>query len=493
MSLDQLTALTGSSPAAPSPSTRMTTWLLPIGLGAGFLAIFALLFGPRIIPALKVQTAPVITLRTGNSTVRNSPVPNPQPPESAPSASKPVPSAPDLAPSGPLLFQASGWVEPDPYTTYVPTLIDGVVAKVLVLEGEAVQKDQLLATLVDDDALLNVQEAEQRIASIKTKRTAHYALIPVLEAEQDAARKKISAENSFLAELRDTADRLIAVNKGAISELEVTKAKLKVEQQVAAVAAAQAEIPRFAAKINQVKEERKAFDSTLLEARTDLARHQLALDRCRILAPMDGIVLRLHAVPGKKRMLRMDDPKSAVIVELFDPEHLQVRIDVPLNEAAGLAIGQPVQISTDLLPDVKLPGTVTRLAGEADIQRNTLQAKVRIHHPPHQLRPEMLVRAEFYPATASAPTTADPSRRERRSGSNRLSLYAPTPALFERSGQSAKAWVLIDGRAEPRTLTTGTEKRDDHLLILEGLRSGDRLILPPHHKLKPGTRVQTKN
>ena len=38
---------------------------------------------------------------------------------------------------------------------------------------------------------------------------------------------------------------------------------------------------------------------------------------------------------------------------------------------------------------------MTRIVGEADLQRNTLQAKVRVEDPDHRLRPDMLCRAEF--------------------------------------------------------------------------------------------------
>lgn len=474
MSLDKLTNTTRS--ASADRAQRIPSWLLPAGLALGFLAVFALLFGSRLLPALKVQTAPVVTLR--QSADANTDTARPTPTEAS--------ESPAL-PSGPLLFQASGWIEPDPYISYVSTLIDGVIHEVHVLEGDTIAKGQLLATLIDDDAKLNVQQATQHITSLQSKRTAHCALIPVLEAEQAAASEKVTGEEALLAELEDISKRLESVSAGATSELARTKARLQVNRQRATVAEAAAEIPRFAAKITQVEEERTAIDNSIFEAQTDLARKQLALDRCTISSPMEGIVLRLHAAPGKKRMLGMDDPNSATIVELYNPAKLQARIDVPLNEAAGLRIGQPVRFTTDLLPDLHLTGTVTRIAGEADIQRNTLQTKVAIYHPDPRLRPEMLVRAEFYnSSTTTDPSSATPAPNS----SKRLALYAPKAALFDHSGSTAKAWLAINGHAELRDLTVGTEERDDHLLVLTGLHSGDLLILPPHQKLQPGKRVK---
>ena len=201
---------------------------------------------------------------------------------------------------------------------------------------------------------------------------------------------------------------------------------------------------------------------------------------------MDGIVLHLHVAPGKKRMIDMDDPKSAVVVELFEPQKLQARIDVPLTEASLIAIGQPVELTTDLLPDVTLHGTVTRITGEADLQRNTLQVKVALKNPDARLRPEMLVRGKFFGLAQGKSASANAAE----STSGRLSIFMPEEALAD----GDKAWVITsEETAERRSLQLGREKRDGHIKVLEGLRSGERVILPPHQYLKEGLRVRVES
>ena len=76
------------------------------------------------------------------------------------------------------------------------------------------------------------------------------------------------------------------------------------------------------AGINKVNLEELSVNAQISAAQTDLARKKLALERTVIRSPVDGIVLHLHAEPGKKRMLASDNPKSAVIVEIYDPEKL---------------------------------------------------------------------------------------------------------------------------------------------------------------------------
>ncbi|QQL45599.1 efflux RND transporter periplasmic adaptor subunit [Sulfuriroseicoccus oceanibius] len=463
MSLEKLTqsADPGKS-SAPPRRTRSWAWLLPGGLLLGFLSIIALLFGSRLLPATEVTTAPVVTVRLGQQDAAN-----------AANTSGSI--------NKQLLFQASGWVEPDPYVTYVPVLVNGVIDEVFVLDGDAVKEGQVLATLISDDAKLDLTQATQQIESQKARIEAHCIGLDILNAELNAAQKNKEANETLLAEAQDNLKRLRTVRSGAVSEQSIFQAELVVKRQEAQLAEVSAEIPRLRAKVAQLNAERKMMDSTLTELETARARAQLALDRTQIKAPMDGIVLRRHATPGKKRLLAADDPLSAVVVELYDPTKLQARIDVPLNEAAGLRIGQPVELTCELLPDQLLTGTVTSIAGEADLQRNTLQAKVAIDSPDPRIRPETLVRGKFFTGgTASAPLDNNTSTR--------LALYVPEQALVNESS----VWVVSPERtAELRPLTLGNDTRDGHRRVIKGIRSGEQIILPPHDDLEPGSRVKS--
>lgn len=468
MSLDKLTSPNPSSTNPtqnpPTKIKRSYAWLLPVGLVTGFIAIMLLLFGDRLRPSAEVSVAPVITLRSAAE-------------ESAPISNTPVTT------KGDMLFQASGWIEPDPYITYVPALVNGIVKEVHVLEGQPVKKGQLLATLIDDDAKLDLKEAEQDISNMKSTIAAHCRGIDIAQAELAAARKSVETAQAQLADAQDNLDRLKRIAAGAIPKQQVIQAELKVRQLSALRAEAQAHIPRIKAKITQIDEERVAMETKIEKLETMRARAQLALDRTKISSPMDGIVLHLHAAPGKKRMLNMDDPKSSVIVELYDPAKLQARIDVPLNEAAALQRGQSVELLSDLLPDKTFHGKVTLIAGQADLQRNTLQVKVAIKKPDVRLRPDMLVRAKFF-----ATSTASKSGNTTTAG--RLSIYVPESALFSNN----QVWVIDpEGKATRRTLELGSESKDGHRRVISGLKSGEKVILPPHDELTEGAPVRVKS
>lgn len=475
MSLDDLTKKSSGAPSSGTPHTkskRSFAWLLPVGLLLGFLIILGLLFGKRLLPATTVKTASVITIRAGESILSEEDKSSP--------ASINKPSG-----KGSLLFQASGWVEPDPYTVYVTTLINGVVDEVHALEGQSIKKGDLVATLVDDEARLDYQAAQQKYISLEKKIEAHCTGFDVIRAEISAARRKIEALETLLDEARDTSSRLSRLSRGAVSQQQVVQARLATERQIAMLAEAKAGIPGLDARLIQLRTEKEAMTANLDELATARERAKLTLDRTRITSSMDGIVLQLHAAPGKKRMLNMDSPTSAVIVELYDPKHLQARIDVPLNEAAALSAGQAVELVSDLLPDKTFTGIVTRISGQADLQRNTLQAKIEIKDPDERLRPDMLVRAKFF-----APGNAQSSSKQPAASSGRLALYVAEEALVSET----EVWVVTPGlNAEKRTIKLGSDKKDGHRLVLQGLRSGESVILPPHADLNEGSRVEISN
>ena len=196
--------------------------------------------------------------------------------------------------------------------------------------------------------------------------------------------------------------------------------------------------------------------------------------------------MRLLAVPGQQRMLGPDNPDSAAIAYLYDPDKLQARIDVPLADAAQLRKGQAVRLRSNFLPETVFLGTVTRITGQADLQRNTLQAKVNIKNPDERLRPDMLCRAEFLAAAGSSD-----NRHDRTQQSGNLRVYVPEVAFIQRNPTSAEVWVLADNgkRIRRQTVQLGTEIREGFIRVLEGLNPGDRVVAKPAPDLEAGMRV----
>lgn len=443
---------------------------LPWFLLAAFILLAWTLFSDRFERARTVELFKVVTMRVAQETT--------MPGGSTGGA---------LSFRGSTLFQASGWVESDPLPIRVTTLYSGVVEEVHVLQGEQVKQGQILATMVDDDARLDVQSAEASLAQARADLEQRKAAVAATEASLNTLSKEIAAAGSRGAELSDQYERLEKAGNNVFRESEITQAKLRLSTQERSIEALQSRRHQRQAELQSDQSSVHAAKARVSFAQVEVARRKLALVRTKVRSPVNGRIQELYAAPGMKRMLQMEGLETATIAKVFQPESLQARIDVPLEEAAQLRIGQPVRLRSTLLPDQNFQGQVTRIDGQADLQRNTLQAKVRLLEPNELLRPEMLCRAEFL-SSERVGTSATPATMN-----GRIALYVPESVLAG-SGRERSVWALDASgkRAEPRPVVVDLETRDGHLRVIKGLRPGDFVINHPPDDLENGERVKLK-
>lgn len=439
------------APRPPSPR-RMPTWLIPAGIAVGFALLFLLLFRDRLLPAPTVNVATVLTTPTDQAD-----------------------TSPSRKTAGSMLFQASGWIEPDPLPTKATALIDGVIDEVFVLEGQLVKKGEALVTLVDDDARLALAAAEENYRTLLAARDSQIASIASARKKLESAKAIHQAALTLQEDAADQHRRLAGLSKGTVSEADVVSSRLRRDREQLQTRAAEALSGEAEAEIARLELETRVREAEVASAAVKVDQAKLALERTRVVSPIDGRVLRQTAAPGQKKMLGMDDPESSTVAILYQPEKIQVRVDVPLADAAGLSVGQLAKIRCSLLPDRVFNGEVTRITGEADVQRNTLQAKVRINDPIDALRPEMLCRVEFF-GSASASGTAF----------GNLAAWIPQNALTD-----GAVWICDpeSKRVTKRDVQAATETRDGYIRITSGLRPGEQVVISPQD-LRDGQRVK---
>lgn len=430
-----------------------------------------------------------------------------------------------------VTVQASGWLEADPYYTACTALADGVVAEVLVLEGESVQAGQVVARLVREDSELRLARAEAELAaamaevdvasaSLAAAETdwaepverdravevgraalaeteAELAQLPALVAAEVAAHERLKEE---LARSRD------ALRAKAATAIEVVILEKRAEAQGETVNALRGRGPLLSARADRLRAElhaaernrelrvteRRALDTAraaLARARAAAVRARAARDeaaleveRMTIRAPIDGVVQRRLKVPGDKVVRMMDSPGSAQLLYLFDPRRLQVRVDVPLADAANVFTGQRCEVVVDILPDTVFAGEVTRITHEADLQKNTLQVKVRVVDPSPLLAPEMLTRVKFVADPATGEGWPAGGGGAPGAGAPVGEALAPLAAI-DRAGGRSVVWVVRDRRGERgvvRPVDVEVMRMDDAWATVRGgVRPGDLLAADP--------------
>ena len=411
--------------------------------------------------------------------------------------------------------QAPGWIEPDPYPTYITALTNGIIKRVLVLEGDVVTAGQVVAEMVDEDAHLTVKRAEAELASrtarlsaAKTnwqhptalERTAAVSQARYAEANAERIQldARIAQQEATLNELDAAYQRLRSLSPSATSQLEVEQAYFRLKAQRAAVTATQqlrsiidAKIARFEAEAQAAKKDLRLRVSlrrdleeaqgSVSEAEASLAEAKLRYERITVVSPVAGIVMQRLVVPGSKVMLGMDSPHSAHVAHVYDPNELQVRVDVPLADAAKVAVGQKAQVVIDVAPHQPFAGEVTRFVHQADISKNTVEVKVAIKDPSPLLKPDMLARVKFL---------GPPPMTKGGAALSTLGVYAPREAMWTESDQHY-VWLVTVGDSILRRqlVTIGHGEKDGWVRILEGLQPSDVVVVEPSSELREGQRV----
>ena len=421
-------------------------------------------------------------------------------------------------------IQAAGWIEPAPFAVEIRALREGIVEEVRVLEGATVAAGEVLATLESAQQQLAIARAaaELRVAeadvearaaragaaetlferATEPERRIQVAEATLAEASAMAARLEAEIEEARLAarEARDEFERKSSLaESGAFSPGEARRLGLRADALAARLKAVELERPareaRRAAAEAECRAARTARESLIAERATrDEARAELAhaaatrdlqaavlaevtlvLARSEIRATRAGVILTRTAVPGSRT-----GGEEPPLFTLYDPAELQVRCDVPIKDAARLAVGLAAEIRSDALPNTMFAGTVVRIVPQGDIQKNTVQCKVRIDRPDPALRPDMLVRVRIAPSAADGKSSAE-------------AIAVPLDALRARAADGVEAEVLVAipegalARTELRRIALGAPREGGWIEVRDGLAAGDRVVLDAG--IAPDTRI----
>ncbi|MEQ8788857.1 MAG: efflux RND transporter periplasmic adaptor subunit [Pirellulaceae bacterium] len=478
----------------------LTRYVLPLALLAGLLSLVVWASWEYVFPPRDVTVIPVLATR---SAVRR---------------------------EGTSLFEAAGWIEPRPTPFHAAALAPGVVERLLVVEDQPVKQGEPVAELVRADAQLALKRAQAdldlRMAELDQAKAVREAAVtrfeqPVhLQAALAQAEASLAVIETELTNLPFAIRRAAARHKFARSDFEnktsvqgvlpgraIDEARSELDSAAAMVeelqrreASLQLEREGLARRRDAVKkqlellaDEIQARDEAVSQvavasarvelARVGLAEAELRLERMTIRAPVDGRVYRLVGHPGMTLTggaPRTENFDGSTVVTLYQPDHLQVRVDVRFEDLPHVSLQQPVRIDNAAL-DSPLVGHVLFMSSEADIQKNTLEVKVAIDDPPSVLKPEMLMDVTFL---------APPREANSAAPSNELRLYLPRQ-LIQQSSDGSFVWLADQaaGVARRTAVETGDVGADGLTEITAGVDLSHRIIAENFGGLEDGQRI----
>lgn len=349
---------------------------------------------------------------------------------------------------------ASGHVEA-PFRVNIGSQITGVVASVPVSEGQTVKAGDTLLTLDNREAQAAVVQAEGVVAQAEARmRQLRELTLP--SAEEALNQSKASLKNAELAY-----DRALKLNKHGYGTT-VTLDEATKALDIARAMVRNSELQVFSTRPGG--SDYVMADTLLNQARAGLMTAQAKLSYTTISAPRDGVLISRSVERGN-----VVQP-SNVLMTLSPVGDTQLVVQIDEKNLGLIALGLKAIASADAFPKDRFAAEVVYINPGVDLQRASVEVKLRVLNPPSYLRQDMTVSVDIEVAT--------------RAGA----LIAPAACL--RDPASSAPWVMkfSDGRAVRQPVTVGLVS-GGKAEVLSGLVEGD-LLLPATSPTKEGTKVR---
>jgi RND family efflux transporter MFP subunit len=186
--------------------------------------------------------------------------------------------------------------------------------------------------------------------------------------------------------------------------------------------------------------------------------------RTRVVSPLTGSVSERSVEPGEAVSV------GQVLLTIVDSRALQLRGQVPVEQAASVRQGQPVEFTLNAQPGRAFRGTVSRVDPVADPATRQVGVTLNLPNPDGTLIGGLF-------ATGRVLT-----------GTTRQAVAVPSAAI-RTAGTESLDLVVKDGRAERRVVTPG--ERDDArgmVAVAQGLSAGEQVLVAPG-EIEEGARV----
>jgi len=192
----------------------------------------------------------------------------------------------------------------------------------------------------------------------------------------------------------------------------------------------------------------------------------LTLQDTTLVAPIGGVILRRSIERGD-----LAAPGAPAFV-LATTKTVKVVFGVPDTMIRNLRVGQPIDVTTESIPDHLFEGRVSRIAPAADAKSRSFDIEVHIDNPKDELKPGMVASLEI--------AHGDTKR-----------LAVPLSAVVRppKSADGFAVFVVANNKAIARSVDLG-EPLGNLVAVRSGLQSGERVIVSGPALLVDGQTVR---
>ncbi|MGB8400943.1 efflux RND transporter periplasmic adaptor subunit [Bradyrhizobium sp.] len=332
----------------------------------------------------------------------------------------------------------------------------GRLTRVALKAGDPVAADDVVAAIMPPPAPFldprSRREAEERLGTAEAARERSRAVVERAQAQANQAKNDL-----------DRTRTLVARGASTVQALERAELAMRVADR----------------DLRAAEFQDHAADHELAQAKALLGRYRDGIDApsepWSITAPVAGVVLRV--MQESETVVQSGAP----LLEIGDPRDLEIVTDVLSTGAVEIRPGADVVIEHWGGPGA-LSGRVRRIEPAAFTKVSTLgveEQRVNVLIDLLSPQPQWTGLGDGYQVdTRIIVFTQDDVE------------IIPAGALFRR-GDSWSVYVVVDGRAQPRTIDL-MRRSAGFAAVSKGVAAGERVIIYPSDQISPGVRVSSR-
>jgi len=245
---------------------------------------------------------------------------------------------------------------------------DGLVVKVLVREGQSVKVGDLLAEIEPEIIESEVARREAELDSLRGSAASVAQGARPEELSAAEAELRATKEELGLAEARWAREHKLA-ERGVSPVAAADEAKRALGVARARVEAAEARVRL--AKAGGRRSEVSSANARVRAAKAAVSQAKHELDKTRLIAPIDGVVLARRVDPGDV-IAGSSAGVGAPSFEIADPTRIELEMEVEEVDSSRLATGLAVKVMSPGKPEALGTGMVTRVG--AQLERRSIGA-----------------------------------------------------------------------------------------------------------------------
>jgi len=367
---------------------------------------------------------------------------------------------------------ANGKIQPE-VNVKISSEISGEIIELHVVEGQKVQKGNLLIKINPDIYISALNRVEASLNSSKADLASAKARLVQVDAKLKNSKKTYERNKTLFGQ-------------GAISEAEFENREAEYEQ-------AKAEADAQKEAVNAAKYRVKSAEATRKEARENL-------NRTTIYAPDDGTVSGLQVEKGE-RVVGTGQMAGTPMMDIAKMEVMEVNVEVNESDIVRVGMGDTALIEVDAYLNRKFKGVVTEIANASTNQSaqsmdqvTNFEVKIRILPKSYSdilkndispFKPGMSATVEIQTKTmedvVTVPIEAVTTREDTSSSAKSYDKYRKKDGNKKRRGGRKK-----DKAEDAKEETTSVDKKDksdekkavkDQIFTLVFVVDGDKAVV----------------